>query len=152
MTFDFIFVLLRQIRLSNDFLDTIKTINNRVIKKLAQPLSFPLSNLFNFSLTSGKVPLKWKEANVTPIFKKDDPSVVSNYRPISLLSTLGKVLEKIIHKHLFNSFKIITYWLLYNLNLFQMTLNQLVDIYNTFCHSLDQGKDVRGVFCDISLW
>ena len=109
MTFDFIFVLLRQIRLSNDFLDTIKTINNRVIKKLAQPLSFPLSNLFNFSLTSGKVPLKWKEANVTPIFKKDDPSVVSNYRPISLLSTLGKVLEKIIHKHLFNSFKIITY-------------------------------------------
>ena len=71
-------------------------INNRVLKELAKPLSFPLSDLFNFSLTSGKVPLIWKVANVTPIFKKDDPSVVSNYRPISLLSTVGKVLEKIV--------------------------------------------------------
>ena len=45
-------------------------INNRVLKELAQPLSFPLSDLFNFPLTSGKVLLIWKEANVTPIFKK----------------------------------------------------------------------------------
>ena len=68
-------------------------INNRVLKELAKPLSFPLSDLYNFCLTSGKVPLIWKETNVTPILKKDDPSVVSNYRPISLLSTVGKVLE-----------------------------------------------------------
>ena len=67
-------------------------INNRVLKELTKPLSFPLSGLFNFSLTSGKVPLIWKVANVTPIFKKDDPSVISIYRPISLLSTVGKVL------------------------------------------------------------
>ena len=53
-------------------------INNRVLKELVQPLSFPLSDLFYFSLTSGKVPLISKEANVTTIFKKDDPSVVSN--------------------------------------------------------------------------
>ena len=39
---------------------------------------------------------------MTPIFKKDDPSVVSNYRPISLLSAVGKVLEKVVRKHLFN--------------------------------------------------
>ena len=39
---------------------------------------------------------------MTTIFKKDDPSVVSNYRPISLLSAVGKVLEKVVHKHLFN--------------------------------------------------
>ena len=70
-----------------------------MLKELAKPLSFPLSDLFNFSLTSGKVPFIWKVANVTPIFKKDDPSVVSNYRPISLLRTVGKVLEKIVHKH-----------------------------------------------------
>ena len=60
-------------------------INNHVLKELAQPLSFPLSDLFNSSLTSGKVPLILKEANVTPTFKKDDPSVVPNNRPISLL-------------------------------------------------------------------
>ena len=68
-------------------------INNRILKELATPLSLPLSDLFNFSLAIGKVPLMCKEANVTPIFKKEDPSVVSNYRPISLLSAVGKVLE-----------------------------------------------------------
>ena len=47
-------------------------INNCVLKGLAKPLSFPLSDLFNFSLTSRKVSLIWKAANVTPIFKKDD--------------------------------------------------------------------------------
>ena len=73
-------------------------INNRVLKKLAQPLCFPFSDPFNFSLSSGKVPLIWKEANVTPIFKTDviDPSVVSSYRPISLLITVGQVLENSI--------------------------------------------------------
>ena len=45
-------------------------ISNHILKKLATPLSRPLSNLFNFSLATGKVPLLWKEANVTPIFKK----------------------------------------------------------------------------------
>ena len=127
-------------------------INNRVLKELAKPLSFPLSDLFNFSLTSGKVPLIWKEANVTPIFKKDDPSVVSNYRPISLLSTVGKDLEKIVHKHLFNFIRdnnILT-TLQSGFVPGDSTVNQLVDIYNTFCHSLDQGKEVRAVFCDIS--
>ena len=127
-------------------------INNRVLKELAKPLSFPLSDLFNFSLTASKVPLIWKEANVTPIFKKDDPSVVSNYRLISLLSTVGKVLEKIVHKHLFNFIRdnnILT-TLQSGFVPGDSTVNQLVDIYNTFCHSLDQGKEVRAVFCDIS--
>ena len=57
--------------------------NHTLKKKLATPLSRPLSNLFNFSLAAGKVPFLWKKANLTPIFflKKDDPSVVSNYRP-----------------------------------------------------------------------
>ena len=44
--------------------------NNRILKELATPLSLPLSDLFNFSLAIGKVPLLWKEANVTPIFRK----------------------------------------------------------------------------------
>ena len=65
-----------------------------MLKELAQLLSFPHSDLLNFSSNSGKVSLIWMEENVTPIFKKDDPTVVSNYRPISLLSTVGKVLEK----------------------------------------------------------
>ena len=127
-------------------------ISNHILKKLATPLSGPLSNLFNFSLATCKVPLLWKEANVTPIFKKDDPYVVSNYRPISLLSAVGKVLERVVHKHLFNYIR--DHEILSALQSGfipgDSTVNQLVDVYNTFCKSLDEGKEVRAVFCDIS--
>ena len=127
-------------------------INNRILKELSHPLSFPLCDLFNFSLLKGKVPAIWKEANVTPVFKKDDPSCVSSYRPISLLNTIGKVLEKVIHKHVFNFFRdhdILTP-LQSGFVPQDSTANQLVDIYNTFCKALDEGKEVRAVFCDIS--
>ena len=65
---------------------------------------------------------------------------------------MGKVLEKIVHKHVFNFFRD------YNIiTSFQSgfipgdsTVNQLTDIYNTFCKALDEGKEVRAIFCDIS--
>ena len=128
------------------------SINNRLLKELAQPLTPPLKDLFNYSLAIGKVPSIWKQANVSPIYKKDDPSVVSNYRPISLLSTVGKLLERIVHKHIFNLFQehhIIT-TLQSGFVPGDSTINQLVDIYNTFCKALDDGKEVRAIFCDIS--
>ena len=127
-------------------------IRNRLLKELAVPLSLPLCNLFNFSLQTGQVPSSWKEANVTPINKKDDPSEVSNYCPISLLNTMGKALEKIVHKHLFNFIRD-------NNTLTSLqsgfvpgdsTVNQLVDLYNNFCKALDDGKEVLAIFCDIS--
>ena len=61
-------------------------INNRIKKKLSSPLSRPLSCLFNYSMSKGTFPDMWKEANVSPLFKKDDPSPDPNYRPISLLN------------------------------------------------------------------
>ena len=77
---------------------------------------------------------------------------MSNYRPLSLLSTVGKVMEKTIHKHTFNFFK--DHEVLTRLQSEfvsgDSTANQLVDIYNTFCKALDDGKEVRAVFCDIS--
>ena len=78
------------------------SISNRLLKELAVPLSEPLADLLNFSIRSGKIPKLWKEANISPIYKEDDPSIVSYYRSISLLNTLGKVLEKNVHKYVFN--------------------------------------------------
>ena len=115
-------------------------INNRILKELAQPLSLPLCDLFNFSVSHGKVPKLWKQANVSPIHKKNDPPDISNYRPISLLNTVGKVLEKIVHKHLYNFFQehhIITS-LQSGFVPGDSTVNQVVDIYNTFCKALDE--------------
>ena len=129
-------------------------INNRILKELSSPLSRPLSHLFNYSMSKGIFPDIWKEANVSPLFKKDDPSSVSNYRPISLLNTIGKVMEKIVHKHMFNFF--LDQHAITSLQSGfvpgDSTVNQLVDIYNTFsfCKALDDGKEVRAIFCDVS--
>lgn len=127
-------------------------INNRVLKELSVELATPLSSLFNYSWIIGKVPDQWKLANVCAIHKKNDPQEISNYRPISLLSTISKVMEKIIHKHVFNFFS--------ENNMISAlqsgfvpkdsTVNQLTSIYHAFCQALDEGKEVRAVFCDIS--
>lgn len=127
-------------------------INNKLLKELANQLSIPLCDIFNSSLHSSTCPNMWKQAHVTPIYKKDNPSLAANYRPISLLSTIGKVLERIIHKHMFNFFN--------NNNIItclqsgflpgDSSVNQLVSLYNTFCRALDDGKEVRAIFCDIS--
>ena len=77
------------------------------------------------------MPNIWKEANVSPIHKKNDPSDVSNYRPISLLSTVSKVLEKIVHKYLFNFFRD-------------------NNVITPFQSGFDEGKEVHAIFCDIS--
>ena len=109
-------------------------INNRLLIELAQPLASPLCDLFTFSLLSGKVPDIWKITNATPIHKKNDPNDVSNYRPISLLSTIGKVIEKLVHKHVFNVFRDNEILTVLQSGFLEgdSTVNQLVDIYNTF--------------------
>ena len=71
-------------------------INNRLLKELAQLLALSLSDLFNLSLSSGSVPHIWKKANASPIHKKNDPSDVLNYRPISLLRQSAGVGKKCI--------------------------------------------------------
>ena len=59
----------------------------------------PLIQLFNYSLHCCKMPSAWKLFNVCLLFKGGDPSIPSNYRPVSLLNIIEKVLEKIIFKH-----------------------------------------------------
>ena len=65
-------------------------------------LSKPLATVFNRSLLQSYFPSNWKDANLNAIHKKEDKSVASNYRPISLLSHFGKVMERCVHKHIFN--------------------------------------------------
>ncbi len=138
-------------------LDTSKAIgpdllNPRLLKEAASMLKYPLCRLFNLSLTLSTFPSEWKYANVTPVFKKDCPSNLKNYRPISLISILAKVMERLVYKHIYN-------YLIDN-NLItshqsgftpgDSAVNQLLYITNEFGRALDEGKEVRVVFCDIS--
>ena len=62
-------------------------------------LSRPLCYLFNLSLSTGYIPQEWKAHIIIPIHKSNDRSLVSNYRPISLLSNISKVLERLIYNN-----------------------------------------------------
>ena len=61
-----------------------------------------LTTLFNACMSRGIMPITWKKANLTPIHKKNSLSDVQNYRPISLLSCLSKVIERLVCDRLRN--------------------------------------------------
>lgn len=72
-------------------------IPNWVLRDLAGLLSAPLCAIFNKSISEGKVPREWKRANVAPVPKTNPPhSIESDIRPISLTSTVSKILETFI--------------------------------------------------------
>ena len=75
-------------------------ISSQILKISASSVAPQLSALFNLSLSSGSVPTDWKLSNITAVYKVGDPSLVSNYRPISLLSLPSKILERIVHNKL----------------------------------------------------
>ena len=72
----------------------------KILKETKNEIVPLLASLFNKSLQQGVVPNDWKTANVTPIFKKGDRSSPGNYRPISLTSVVGKLLESVIRDKL----------------------------------------------------
>jgi Reverse transcriptase (RNA-dependent DNA polymerase) len=67
-----------------------------LVKKTIPTIESPILHIFNRSLATGIVPSKFKIAKVVPIFKSGDPADMNNYRPISLLCTFSKILEKIV--------------------------------------------------------
>ena len=67
-----------------------------LLKDVANEISKPLAFIINKSLSSSTVPDLWKISKVTPLYKSDSKSDFSNYRPISVLPCLSKVLEKVV--------------------------------------------------------
>ena len=80
-------------------LDTTKAcgpdeIPARLLMECSEQIAPSLCSLFIYSLNKGKIPREWKSADVTPIHKKDSKEAAENYRPISLLPIVSKVLER----------------------------------------------------------
>ena len=75
----------------------IDNLSGKFLKDGAEILAKPLSEICNLSITSRTFPNACKVAKLKPIFKKGKKTDPSNYRPISLLPLISKVLERVIH-------------------------------------------------------
>ena len=81
----------------------IDTINNKIVKLCHKQLTVPMTKIINQSMTEGKVPSHFKKALIKPLYKKGPANICGNYRPVSLLPSLSKILEKAVCQQL-NSF------------------------------------------------
>ena len=124
-----------------------------MLKMTCETVTKPLPILINRSLVECTFPSLWKKAVVMPLFKKGSSDTPSNYRPISLISTVGKIIERVVNKRLIYNF-------FYSNNLIYKSQSgflsghssvfQLIDIYNQICQSFDSKQYTCMVFCDIS--
>ena len=144
----------------SDILEAIKTmktasangpdnVSNRLLKETSKSIVTPLKSILNMSLETSSVPVKWKEAHVTPIFKSGDRQDKANYRPISLLSNIGKILERIVFKQLYTfceTHGLLT-WRNSGYKRLDSTVNQMIYISHKIYEALAKGEEV----CFVSL-
>ena len=79
-------------------------ISTRILQLTAEELAPALCIIFQKSLDTGEIPKSWLQANISPIFKKGDRTLASNYRPVSLTSVCSKIIEHIVHSNIMNHF------------------------------------------------
>ena len=81
-------------------------ISSKLLKTIKTILIKPLTLIFNQLLITGIFPERLKLAKVLPLYKKDDKVLLNNYRPISLLSVISKIFDRIIYNQLYSYFEI----------------------------------------------
>jgi hypothetical protein len=124
----------------------------KMLKYCSDELVQPLTHIVNASLNDGIFPHEAKVAIVKPLFKKGDPQLMENYRPISLLPAVSKVLEKIVCEIILN--------FLENNDLFfrnqfgfrknKSTKLALIDFVQKSIDALEKGEVAVGCFVDLS--
>ena len=77
-------------------------ISSKILRLSKNVIASTVTNIINKSFATGIVPDAWKEARVTPIFKAGDMTCISNYRPISVLPVISKIIERAVHEHLYS--------------------------------------------------
>ena len=141
-----------------EFLDQLNTtkscgpdeITPRLLKECSKSLSIPLCTLFNKQLDSGCFPKVWKVANLVPVFKSDDREMVQNYRGISLLCIISKVLEKCVFSYVFPFFQPQIYHLQDGFVSGRSCVTSLLRSTHAFAKALDERKQVDTIFLDYS--
>ena len=79
-------------------------ISTKLLKSTIDEILIPLTHIINISMQSGTVPEKMKIAKIIPIYKSGEKDIFNNYRPISLLPALSKIMDKIVANRLVNYF------------------------------------------------
>jgi hypothetical protein len=111
-----------------------------------------LTYIINNSFETGSFPNKLKIAKVLPIYKKDNESLLENYRPISVLPTISKVIEKAICNQLHQYFKENNLYFnsQYGFRESHSTENAVLEVIDRVIFSMDEGKLPLNVFMDLS--
>ena len=120
------------------------------LQHMLSVLAEPLSLIANICFETGIHPEKLKIAKITPIYKKGSKLLTCNYRPISLLSNINKIFEKLVHSRaltFLNSHNIF-YEHQYGFRPKHSTNHTLINITETIREALDKGKLACGVFVD----
>ena len=137
-------------------IDTTKSngpdgISGKMLKSTASSITPALTKLFNLSIKLGKLPAEWKLARVNPIPKQGSKSDPSNYRPISLLPVISKLMEKHIQKCLLKHLQEHSpisdnQW---GFSKGKSTTGALLTAVDNWHRSLESGNDVCAVFFDL---
>ena len=127
-------------------------ISNQFSKQLNSSISYPLSIIFNQSLSSGVFLEKMKLAEIVPLFKGKEEDMVVNYRPVSLLMTISKVLEKIMYNKMYGflSCNNIFFDSQYGFWSKRSCEHVIMEMAGHVLQAKNEGKHSMGVFLDLS--
>lgn len=122
-----------------------------ILKLINFDISITLSKLVNLSFSSGIFPTILKEAQVIPIFKKGSTLEVHNYRPISLLSNIDKIYQRLMYKRIINFLNVnnCLYSLQFGFRKSYSASDAIINNIETVLKSLDAGDFVCGIFIDL---
>ena len=121
--------------------------SNKMLKACREPLLKPLAHLVSLSLRTGFVPPEWKRAKIIPVHKKDSVDTPSHYRPISLLPTISKVIEKVVCNRLYDH---MNHWnLFYPLQYGFRARRSCEDLLIKFMDLVNRAKRHNGHFLSI---
>ena len=128
------------------------SIPTEILKLIKANISYPLTELINMSFALGEYPDQLKIAEVIPVFKnKGDHLLIENYRPISLLSNINKIFEKLVYSRLYSFLNIhnCIYDLQFGFRSNHSTNHALISLTEKIREALDNGQYACGIFIDL---
>ena len=128
----------------------VDDLDSTYIKNSMDGLIRPLTILFKKSIQKGEIPEGWKEANITAIHKKGSKKSAANYRPVSLTSHIGKLLEKIIKEELVSYLEHnkLIYETQHGFRSNKSCLTNLLEFLEAVADEIDQGRPVDILYLD----